>query len=67
VSNHVQVLNRLVGHPQPVLTFKVGAGASCRLDGATQRWDVFRVDPGSDQLGRQGNAPVKLENAIELF
>jgi hypothetical protein len=32
-----------------------------------QQWDVFRVDPGSDQLGRQGRTLVKPENALELF
>ena len=67
MSDHVQALDRLVGHQKPVLTFKVGAGASCPLDDVKQQWDVFGVDPGSDQLGRHERTLVKPENAIELF
>ena len=66
VSNHVQVLDRLVRHLQPELIFKVAAGASCPLDHVMQQRDVFRVDSSADQLERHGHTLVKLENAIEL-
>ena len=67
VSDHVQVLDRLVGHQQPVLTFKVVPAPRAALDYVIEQRDVFRVDPGSDQFGRHGHPGLKPENAVELF
>ena len=56
MSDHVQVLDRVVGHLQPVLVFKVAAVASRPVDHVIQQLDVFRMDSSTDQLERHGHS-----------
>jgi hypothetical protein len=62
----VHVLDRLVGHLQPVLIFKVGAAVSCRFDHFFVRGEVFRMHSGTHQFERHGHADLKLVDSIEL-
>ncbi len=67
VSDHVQVLDRAVGHLQPVLVFNVAAAAPRPVEHLIQQRHVFRVDSSTHQLESHGHTLVKLENAIKLF
>ena len=66
VSDHVQVLDRLIGHQQPVLVLEVTA-APPAVDHFLERVDIFRMDPRNDQLERHGRGRIKFEDAIDLL
>jgi hypothetical protein len=67
VTDQVQILDRVVGHVQPVFVFKVAAGTSRPVDHVIQQRDIFRMYSTTDQLKRHRHMRVKLKNAIELL
>ena len=61
VGDDMQVLDRAVGHLQPVLVLKVAAGASRPVDHVMHHREVFRMDASTDQVERHGHTVVKCE------
>jgi hypothetical protein len=64
MRHHTEVLDRVVGHEQAMLAFKIVPCPTGQLNSAIENSDVFRVDSSTDSLDRQGW--VKLKNAAQL-
>ena len=65
VRDRVQVLDRVVRHPQPDFVVLFAAAMSRFLDLFRQQRDVFRVDPAGNPIAGHWRIPLKLKDAIE--
>ena len=63
-SNHVQVLDGMVGHDQPVLVLEVAGNVPRAVDHVIQQRHVLRVDSRCNQPECHLRALVKLKNAV---
>src|SRR6266436_4891237 len=50
-----------------MFVLKVAGRTTCSFDHAMKQREVFRMDPYSDQFGRNPHMRIKLEDAIELL
>ena len=65
----MQVLDRVVGHQQAVVPFKIltASAATYLFDHFLVQGEVVWVDASTDQFQRHGNADLKFVEAIKLF
>jgi len=67
VSNQVHVLDRVVGHLQPVLVLEVAIPGLHPVDHFAQQVRILRMESRTDPFQRYRYIMVELINAIDLF